>query len=150
MKHILPIVAISLLITACSKEFSQEGQQAGGLVIDDEKGGLNFFLYTTGAEISINIYDGATQARVYERKKYYEYQVAAGDLKNYTEYTVELKFHSVSTPGTFDLMVEGFTASANTKKFRLTSIPMDSTDSGTTRQFLKLTRSNVRYTFIPY
>ena len=59
MKYILLIAGISLFITSCSKELSQEGQdynEEGSLVIEDEKGGLNFFVYNTGAEISINIY----------------------------------------------------------------------------------------------
>ena len=153
MKYILLIAGISLLITSCSKEFSREDQDPNAqvnFVIDDEKGGLNFFLYNTGAQISVNIYHGTTQVPVNERTKYFEYEVSAADLQDNTDYIIQLQFHSVSTPGTFDIMVEGFTASAFTKSFSISDIPVDVSDAGTKRQFLKMTRSNSRYTFTPY
>lgn len=152
MKHILLIAAISLSSTACSKEFSYDGidQNQQHLIIDDEKGGLNFFVHTSAAEISVNIYDGITQVPVHERARFYEYEVSAGDLRDNTEFTIELQYHSVSAPGTFDVMVEGFTAGANTKKFWIKSVPVSISDAGTKSKFLKMSRSMFRYTFTPY
>ena len=152
MKQILLIAVISLALISCSKEFSQEGQEPSqqNLIIDDEKGGLNFFLYTSGPEISVNIYHGATHVLVHEANKYHEYEVSAGDLQDNVEYTIELEYHSVRDSGTFDLLVEGFTASTYTKKFWIRSIPVDVSDAGTKKEFLRMTRRKARYIFTPY
>ena len=153
MKYILLIAGIYIFITSCSKELSQEEQDHNGqenLVIDDEKGGLNFFLYNTGAEISVNIYHGTAKVPVTEKSKYFEYEVYGADLQDNTDYIIELQFHTVSTPGTFDIMVEGFTASAYAKSFSINEIPVSVSDAGTKRQFLKMTRRIDRYTFTPY
>ena len=152
MKYILLIAGISLFITSCSKELSDEWQDhaQGNLVIDDEKGGLNFFLYTTGSEISLKIYHGTIQVPVNERTKYFEYEVSATDLQDNIDYTIELQFHTVASQGTFAVMVEGFTASAYTKNFLIDSLPVSINDVGTKRQFLKMTRRMDRYTFTPY
>ncbi|SRR5215204_1767852 len=152
MKHILLVAAISFSLTSCTKEFSQEGHDPSqqNLIINDEKGGLNFFLYTNGSEISVNIYNGTTQVQVHEANKYHEYEVSAGDLQDNIEYTIELEYHSVPASGTFDLLVEGFTASVDTKQFWIKSIPINVGDAGTKKTFLKMTRSNDRYIFIPY
>ena len=151
MKHILLIAIISLSITSCSKEFSQEGRQfPQNHVIDDEPGGLNFFLHTNGAEISVNIYYGNTQVPVNERSQYYEYEVSATDLQDNISYTVELQYHSVPAPGTFDVMVDGFTSSPGMKNFWINGIPISVSDAGTKKDFLTMTKSGNKYTFTEY
>ena len=157
MKRILLISALALSLTSCSKdkELSQEEQERNeplkeNQIIENEKGGLNFFVYPTGADISVNIYYGNTEVPVIEKNKFYEYEVLAEDLQDNTEYTIELQFHSVTTSGTFDFMVEGFTAWVDTKKFWIKSIPISVSDAGTKRKFLKMNRGIVRYTFTPY
>ena len=157
MKHILLIVAASLLITSCSKshELSQEEQERNeplkeNQIIENEEGGLNFFLHTNGAAISVNVYRGATEVPVVERIQYYQYSVVVEDLQENTEYIIELEYHSVATSGTFDLMVEGFTALPTTKNFWIKGIPISVTDAGTTKKFFRMHRGVVRYTFTPY
>ena len=157
MKRILLIAALALSLTSCSKdkELSQEEQELNeplkeNQIIEDEKGGLNFFVFPTGADISVNIYHGNTEVPVIEKNRFYEYEVLAEDLQDNTEYTIELQFHSVTTSGTFDFMAEGFTALTNTKKFWIKGIPISVSDAGTKRKFLKMSRGIVRYTFTPY
>jgi hypothetical protein len=157
MKHILLIAAISLSLTSCSKEkeLSQEEQERNeplkeNQIIENEKGGLNFFLYTTGADISVSIYHGNTELPVIEKNRFQEYEVLAEDLQDNTEYTIELKYHSVAAAGSFDFMAEGFTALTNTKKFWIKSIPISVSDAGTTKKFLKMSRGIIRYTFTSY
>ncbi|SRR5215204_840507 len=157
MKHILLFVATSLLFTSCSKtqELSQEEQERKeplkeNQIIENEAGGLNFFLHTNGAKISVNIYHGTTEVPVYERTQYYHYSVIVDDLQENTEYIIELQYHSVAASGTFDLMVEGFTALPTTKNFWIRGIPISVSDAGTTKKFFKMHRGVVRYTFTPY
>lgn len=157
MKHILLFVATSLLITSCSKthELSQEEHERSeplkeNQIIENEEGGLNFFVYTNGAAISVNVYRGSTEVPVVERIPYNQYSVVVSDLQENTEYIIELQYHSVATPGTFDLMFEGFTALPTTKNFWVKGIPISVSDAGTTKKFFKMQRGVVRYTFIPY
>ena len=151
MKYFLLLTAITLSITSCTKEFSQEGQaMQQDFTIEDESGGLNFFLHTKGAEISINIYQGATAVPVNEGNKYYEYEVSASDLLDNIVYTIELQYHAVPASGTFDLFVEGFTASPGTKSFWIRDIPVSVSDAGTKKSYLKMKRSYSKYTFSLY
>lgn len=151
MKQIVFSAVMSLLFISCTKEFSKEGQDPSQqLVINDETGGLNFFLFTNGSEISVNIYRGSAQIPVHEANKYNEYEVSAGDIQEKIEYTVELEYHSVPASGTFDLFVEGFTASRDTKQFWIKSIPVNVGDAGTKREFLKMTRSGTSFIFTQY
>ena len=157
MKHILLIAGLSLSLTSCSKtaELSQEEQERkeplkANQIIEDEHGGLNFFVHSSTANISISIYQGNTEIPVVERIQFSQYSVVAEDLDDNTEYTIELKFHSVATSGSFDLMVEGFTSMPNKKNFWIKSVPVSVADAGTTKKFLKMSRGIVRYTFTPY
>ena len=151
MKQILFPAVICLLLISCTKEFSLEGQEPShNLVINDETGGLNFFLFTNGSEISLNIYLGTTRVPVHEANQYHEYEVSAGDIRDKVEYTIELEYHSVPASGTFDLFVEGFTAGTNTKQFWMRGIPINVGDAGTKKEFLKMIKSGARYTFTPY
>ena len=157
MKHIVLIVAASLLITSCSKshELSQEEHERReplkeNQIIENEEGGLNFFLHSNGAAISVNVYRGATEVPVIERIPYYQYSVVVEDLEENTEYNIELQYHTVASTGTFDLMFEGFTALPTTKNFWVKGIPVSVSDAGTRKKFFKMHRGVVRYTFIPY
>ena len=157
MKYILLIATICLSLASCSKgkELSQEERERTeplkeNQIIENEHGGLNFFLYTNGADISISLYHGNTEIPVLEPKRFFEYEILAEALQDNTEYIIELQFHSVTTAGTFDLMVEGFTAMPGQKNFWMRGIPVSVSDAGTRKKFLKMSRGIVRYTFTPY
>ena len=157
MKYILPIAALCLSLASCdkNKELSQEEQERKeplkeNQIIENEHGGLNFFLYSTGADISLSIHRGNTEVPVVEKNRFIEYEVLAEDIQDNTEYIIELEFHSVATTGTFDLMVEGFTAMPGEKNFWMRGIPVSVSDAGTRKKFLKMSRGIVRYTFTPY
>ena len=150
MKYFLLIATIFSITSSCSKDYSYEGQPLPQNLIEDEKEGLSFFLHTKGAEISVNIHQGTIWVPVTESIKYYEYAVFAGDLQDNIVYTVELQFHSVPATGTFDVMVEGFTAIAGTKSVWIRDIPISVSDAGTKKPILKMTRSGARYSFTRY
>lgn len=151
MKYILLIAMFSFSMMSCKKEFSLEGQPLQeNFLIENENGGLNFFIHNTQAEISVNIFHGSISVPVNESKKYFEYEVSAKDLEDHVEYIIELQYHSVPSTGTFDLLVEGFTAIQGTKSFWLKAIPISVTDAGAKKKILKMTRSGSRYTFSWY
>lgn len=158
MKHILLVSVIALSLTSCSKpkeELSQEQQERSqplkeNQFIENEKGGLNFFVLSDKAQISVRVLDGSTPVQVFEAKKYHEYEILAEVLRDNTDYTVELQFHSVDTTGVFDFVVEGFTSIRQNKEFRIRDIPVSPGDVGKTRRFLKMSRGIVLYTFTRY
>ena len=118
--------------------------------IENERGGLNFFVMSDKANISVRILDGTSPVRVFEPNQFHEYEVLAEDLKDNTDYTVELKFHSVTANGTFDFIVEGFTSIRENKQFHIKNIPVSVRDAGTSKMFLKMRRGIVLYTFTRY
>lgn len=158
MKYILLVSAIALSLTSCSKpkeELSQEQRERSqplkeNQFIENEKGGLNFFVLSDKAQISVQVLEGNTPIQLYEPQKFYEYEILAENLKDNTDYTVALKIHSVDANGTFDFVVEGFTSIRENKEFRIKNIPINVSDVGTTKMFLKMSRGVVLYTFTRY
>ena len=155
MNRILIIAAISLLLISCRKEYSYEGEPQTqpfqeDYFIANESGGLNFFLFSNGTQISVNVYHDLTQVPVNEANKYYEYEVGAGDLQDDIIYTIELQYHVVPAQGTFDFMVESFTAIQGNKTFLISSIPVSISDAGTEKKFLKMRKKYNRYSFSQY
>lgn len=69
------------------------------------------------------------------------------NMPDNSETTIYTEFTSVSKSGSFDLKVEGFTASTNSKRFYLTGIPMLTTDAGQRKEFLRVQKGVVKYTF---
>lgn len=70
------------------------------------------------------------------------------EMPDNSEIILFTEFKSITKPATFDLKVEGFTASTNTKRFSLTGIPFTLADAGVKKEFIKVKKGIVKYTFI--
>lgn len=158
MKTFKALIAALLLFSvllSCRKhkEVSQEGRERSepllaNEIIDDEHGGLTFFLYPpAGTEISIQVYQGTTPIETFEELPNSRYSVLSDDLPINTEFILELHFKSVAQPGTFDFMSEGFTAWVDTKRFWLKAIPITAADAGKKKQFLRIKKGVVKFAF---
>ena len=118
-----------------------------------EEEGLRFNLnyLTANAQIALKLYKGTTPPAspiaMTADQEFVNYSVLASQLDGNSDFTLVVEYVSVTNNGSFDLEVVGFTDFNETKSFTLPNNVFTTADVGTKKNFIRIHKGIVKYTF---
>ncbi len=163
----IPVFCLLALIatSSCKKKVTktdrekQEEQEVTQPLLSNqilEQEGVRFTLsYTPSeAEIGLKLFTPETGARTELPLRALQpnvvYTVTAGELAENSVSVLEVDFKRITANGTFNITVAGFTDINANKNFMITAIPFQTTNQGTTRKILKISKGIRKISFEGY
>jgi len=155
-------VLLALTIASCNKgtELSprekQELEEETATLLPNEileQEGIRFVLNyePQNAQIALQLNKGTGTAlspmSLDQLQPYVNYSVLTDSLPENTEFTIQSDFVSVSSSGTYDITVIGFTNYNTSKRFTVSNLVFSKASQGTRRSILRMKKGLKKYSF---
>jgi hypothetical protein len=164
--QIIIVLILSSILVSCKKHYpprlklvedTQRTKEEKEPILPNEmleNEGIRFVInHPTGsADISFKMFKASpnrTEVRLRTVKESSDYYVLSRDLTNNSDFILTAEYNSVSTPGAFQLSINGISSLKGPAGLQVSNYLYTTQNAGTTVEFLKIRKGSLKFSFYP-